>query len=144
MKFQSYFYLFQTLLNSCLGIFWLCLTILGSETLHKHVFKMIFSTLWKTQILKHHYKCCTIKYSMRGGVKWHITQGKAKCCIFHETPPQVLYFIVQHEYTVLLLICWFWNGGLISLLWTWVWERGFTKMLNKLPGPVISLLLLPK
>ena len=27
-------------------------------------------------------------------------RGKAECCICHETPPQVLYFIIQHEYTV--------------------------------------------
>ena len=39
-------------------------------------------------------------------------QGKAECCICHETPPQVLYFI---EYMVLLLICWFCVGGLISI-----------------------------
>ena len=41
-------------------------------------------------------------------------QGKAKCCICHKTTPRVLYFIVQHEYTVLLLICWCCMGGLIT------------------------------
>ena len=39
-------------------------------------------------------------------------QGEAECCICNETPPLVLYFIVQHEYTVLLLICWVCVGGL--------------------------------
>ena len=42
-------------------------------------------------------------------------RGEAECCICHETTPQVLYFIVQHEYTVLLLICWCCVGGLITL-----------------------------
>ena len=42
-------------------------------------------------------------------------QGEAECCISHETPPRVLYFIVQHEYTVLLLIFWFCVGGLITV-----------------------------
>ena len=42
-------------------------------------------------------------------------RGEAECCICHETPPRVLYFIVQHEYTVLLLICWFCVGGLLVL-----------------------------
>ena len=52
---------------------------------------------------------------MRGGGEWQI-QHEAKlsaCCICHETPPRVLYFLVQHEYTVLLLICWFCVGGLL-------------------------------
>ena len=40
-------------------------------------------------------------------------QGETECCICHETPPLVLYFIVQYEYMVHLLICWFWVGGLI-------------------------------
>ena len=40
------------------------------------------------------------KYSTRGGVEW-------------VTRPQMLYFIIQHEYTVLLLICWFCVGGLL-------------------------------
>ena len=39
-------------------------------------------------------------------------RGEAECCICHETPPRVLYFIAQHEYTVLLLICWVCVGGL--------------------------------
>ena len=39
-------------------------------------------------------------------------RGKAECCICHEIPPLVLYFIVQHEYTVLLLICWVCVRGL--------------------------------
>ena len=43
-----------------------------------------------------------------------IARGKAKCCICHETLPRVLYLIVQHEYTALLLICWFVVGGLIA------------------------------
>ena len=43
-------------------------------------------------------------------------RGEAECCICHETPPRVLYFIVQHEYTVLLLICWFCVGGLLVLI----------------------------
>ena len=42
-------------------------------------------------------------------------RGEAECCICHETTPRVLYFIVQHEYTVLLLICWCCMGGLITL-----------------------------
>ena len=42
-------------------------------------------------------------------------QGEAECCICHETPPRVMYFIIQHEYTVLLLICWFCVGGLVSI-----------------------------
>ena len=54
-------------------------------------------------------------------------QGKAECCICHETPPWVLYFIIQHEYMVLLLICWFCVGGLITLCIE-VWENGFAKM----------------
>ena len=41
-------------------------------------------------------------------------RGKTECCIFHETTPRVLYFIVQHEYMVLLLICWCCVGGLIT------------------------------
>ena len=41
-------------------------------------------------------------------------RGEAECCICHETVPRVLYFIVQHEYTVLLLICWCCVGGLIT------------------------------
>ena len=41
--------------------------------------------------------------------------GFASCCICHETLPGVLYVIVQHEYTVLLLICWFCVGGLLVL-----------------------------
>ena len=41
-------------------------------------------------------------------------QGKAGCYICHKTPPQVLYFIVQHKYMVLSLICWFCVGGLIA------------------------------
>ena len=58
----------------------------------------------------------TIKYSMRGGGEWQIQhEAKPECCICQETPPQVLYFIVQHEYTVLLLICWFCVGGLVSI-----------------------------
>ena len=40
-------------------------------------------------------------------------RGEAECCICHETTPRVLYFIVQHEYTVLLLICWCCVGGLM-------------------------------
>ena len=32
--------------------------------------------------------------------------------VFATTPPQVLYFIVQHENTVLLLICWVCVGQL--------------------------------
>ena len=70
-------------------------------------------------------------------------QGKAECCICHETPPRVLYFIVQHKYMVLLLICWFCVGGLITSAWTWVWDNGFTKILNKLTEPVISPFVLP-
>ena len=42
-------------------------------------------------------------------------RGEAECCICHETPPIVMYFIVQHEYTVLLLICWFCVGELVSI-----------------------------
>ena len=41
-------------------------------------------------------------------------RGEAECCTCHETTPRVLYFIVQHEYTVLLLICWCCVGGLIT------------------------------
>ena len=40
--------------------------------------------------------------------------GEAECCICHKTPPRVLYFIIQHEYMVLLLICWFCVGELIT------------------------------
>ena len=40
--------------------------------------------------------------------------GFASCCICHSTLPLVLYFIVQHEYMVLLLICWFFLGELIA------------------------------
>ena len=41
-------------------------------------------------------------------------RGEAECCICHKTTPRVLYFIVQHKYTVLLLICWCCVGGLIT------------------------------
>ena len=41
-------------------------------------------------------------------------QGKAECCICYKTQHRVLYFIVQHEYTVVLLICCFCVGGLIA------------------------------
>ena len=41
--------------------------------------------------------------------------GFASCCICHSTPPLVLYFIVQHKYMVLLLICWVCVGGLRGL-----------------------------
>ena len=41
-------------------------------------------------------------------------RGEAECYICYEIPPRVLYFIIQHEYTVLLLICWFCVGGLIA------------------------------
>ena len=44
----------------------------------------------------------------------NIARGKVECCICHETTPRVLYFIVQHEYTVFLLICWCCVGGLIT------------------------------
>ena len=43
-------------------------------------------------------------------------QGEAECCICHKTTPRVLYFIVQHKYVVLLLICWCCVGGLILRL----------------------------
>ena len=43
--------------------------------------------------------------------------GKAKCCVCHETPPQMLCFIIQHKYTLLLLICWFCMGELITSIW---------------------------
>ena len=36
----------------------------------------------------------------------------------HETTPWVLYFITQHECTVLLLICWCCVGGLITSTWS--------------------------
>ena len=48
----------------------------------------------------------------RWGRVANTARGEAECCICHETPPQVLYFTVQHEYTVLLLICWVCVGGL--------------------------------
>ena len=35
--------------------------------------------------------------------------------ILVKVPLRVLYFLVQHEYTVLLLICWFCVGGLLVL-----------------------------
>ena len=41
-------------------------------------------------------------------------RGEAECCICHETTPRVLYFIVQHKYTVLLLICLCCVGGMIT------------------------------
>ena len=41
-------------------------------------------------------------------------RGKAECYIYHETTSRVLYFIVQHEYMVLLLIFWCCMGGLIT------------------------------
>ena len=47
------------------------------------------------------------------GVARGVARGEAECCICHSPPPLVLYFIVQHEYTVLLLICWFCVGGLL-------------------------------
>ena len=69
-------------------------------------------------------------------------QGEAECCICHKTPTQVLHFIVQHEYTVLLLICWFCVGGLIASalnfgLREWIYKDA------KQTKPVISPLLLP-
>ena len=39
-------------------------------------------------------------------------RGEAECYICQETPPLMLCFIVKHEYTVPLLICWFCVGGL--------------------------------
>ena len=50
-----------------------------------------------------------------GGRVANTALGFASCCICHETPPRVLYFLVQHEYKVLLLICWFCVGGLLLL-----------------------------
>ena len=41
-------------------------------------------------------------------------RDEAECCICHETTPRVLYFIIQHEYTVLLLIYWCCVGVLIT------------------------------
>ena len=50
------------------------------------------------------------------GLGWaaNTAQGEPKCYICHKTPTQVLYFIVPHEYMVLLPICWFCVGGLIA------------------------------
>ena len=81
---------------------------------------------------------------MRGGVEWlKKAQGKAECCMYHEIPPQVLYFIIQHEYMVFLLICCLCVGGLIPSALMLDLGEGIHKMLNKLTKPVVNLLLLP-
>ena len=42
-------------------------------------------------------------------------RGEAECCIYNKTSPRMLHFIIYHEYKVLLQVCWFCVGGLISL-----------------------------
>ena len=59
--------------------------------------------------------CNKIQHEGWGRVE-NAAQGKAECCISHDTPPQVLYFIIHHEYTCnALQVCWFCMGGLITL-----------------------------
>ena len=72
-------------------------------------------------------------------------RGEAECCICHKTTPRVLYFIVQHKYTVLLLICWCCVGGLNTSTQSsiaafafqcWLlWQNGFTKRCRKTNRP---------
>ena len=54
------------------------------------------------------------KYNIRGSRVANAARGEAECCICQETSSRVLYFIVQHEYTVLLLIFGFCVEGLIA------------------------------
>lgn len=72
----------------------------------------------------------------------NVARGKAKWCVCHQTPPQVLYFIVQHKHTVLLLVCWFCVGGLITL-GIEVWENGLAKKQKRTITSCYSLSLLP-
>ena len=48
-------------------------------------------------MLKHHYEWC-MENTVQG-VGWvaNTAWGKAECYIWHETPPQVLYFPVHQE-----------------------------------------------
>ena len=49
-------------------------------------------------------------------MEWQIQHEAKPSAVFATRPPPLmLYFIVQHEYTVLLLICWFCMGGLLVL-----------------------------
>ena len=88
-------------------------------TYYKHTFY--------TTKLKYHYECCTIKYSISDWVEWQIQ---------HETSYNMS---MQCFYWIVVFV---WKDWL-SMLWTWVWENGFIKMLHRLTEPVVSLLLLP-
>ena len=60
-------------------------------------------------MVKHCYECCTVKYSTRGGVKWHeewsrvanTAWGFDSCCIHHLTQ-WLLLFNMSIQY-----FCWF-------------------------------------
>ena len=54
------------------------------------------------------------KMQHKGGWVAKTAWGEAESCIFQETSPRVLYFIVQYEYTMLLLICWFCVEGITA------------------------------
>ena len=70
-------------------------------------------------------------------------RGEAEYCICHETPPRVLYFIVQHEYTVLLLICWFCMRGLLVFSVVRRIVMGDTGNLKMIPIQYLQNLMIP-
>ena len=84
--------------------------------MHLHIHTYIHTYIHILAIVKAPLRVLYDKIQHEGwGLVANTARGEAECCICHETPPRVLYFIVQHEYTVLLLICWFCVGGLLVL-----------------------------
>ena len=98
----------------------------------------------------HHCECCnhqcgycTIPYSMRGGVSSKYSMRRSWVLYLPRDPtPHAVFYCTARVYdafTDLLVL----SRGLIASAWTWGWENGFTKMLNKLTEPVVSPFVLP-